>query len=67
MRRVLKTHGRICIADLMIGKEEGAARHDDEEYIPFYELVNLFENNGYITKHLKMNELLHVVLAVPIR
>jgi len=40
---------------------------NDEEYIRLYELVNLFENNGYITKHLKINELLHVVLAVPIR
>ncbi|MCR8659102.1 methyltransferase domain-containing protein [Paenibacillus endoradicis] len=67
MRRVLKTHGRICIADLMIDREECAVCEDDEEYIPLYELVNLFENNGYITKHLKINELLHVVLAVPIR
>jgi DNA-binding transcriptional MerR regulator len=56
MRRVLKPHGRICIADLM--------NHDS---ISLIDLVHLFETGGYITKHQKMNELLHVILAVPIR
>ncbi|WP_342561368.1 MerR family transcriptional regulator [Paenibacillus sp. FSL R7-0345] len=67
MRRVLKPHGRICIADLMMDSKEGAAGENDENYIPIYELVDLFEANGYITKHLKMNELLHILLAVSIR
>ncbi|WP_274365900.1 methyltransferase domain-containing protein [Paenibacillus thermotolerans] len=67
MRRVLKPHGRICVADLMIDGEGGAVIEDDAEYIPLIELINLFEDKGYITKHLKINELLHVVLAVPIR
>jgi putative AdoMet-dependent methyltransferase len=56
MRRVLKPHGRICIADLM-----------DHDSISLIDLVQIFENSGYITKHQKMNELLHVILAVPIR
>jgi len=67
MRRVLKPHGRICIADLMIGGEEGVLQGGDEDYIPLPVLIDLFENSGYITKKLKVNERLHVVLAVPIR
>lgn len=67
MRRVLKPHGRICIADLMMDSEEGAVGENDEDYIPLFELVDLFETNGYITKHLKINELLHIILAVPFR
>ncbi|MDR0269667.1 MerR family transcriptional regulator [Paenibacillus sp.] len=67
MCRVLKPHGRICLADLMINDGDYAAHEEDEDYIPLSELIHLFENSGYITKHLKINELLHVVLAVPIR
>ncbi|MDR6552644.1 methyltransferase domain-containing protein [Paenibacillus qinlingensis] len=67
MRRVLKPHGRICIADLMTDSIEGAVGEKGEDYIPLSELVDVFESNGYITKHFKMNELLHIILAVPIR
>jgi len=67
MRRVLKPHGRICIADLMIDREASTVHVEDEDYIPFLKLIELFENSGYITKRVKVNELLNVVLAVPIR
>lgn len=51
IRRVLKPHGRICITDLM---DAGKLQH-------------LFDTLGYITKHERINELLHIVYAVPIR
>ncbi|MBP2111202.1 class I SAM-dependent methyltransferase [Paenibacillus silagei] len=38
-----------------------------ENYILFPKLIDLLEDSGCITKHLKVNQLLHVVLAVPIR
>lgn len=67
MRRVLKPRGRICIADLMTDGEGSAAREEDENYIPFAKLIDLLESSGYVAKFQKMNELLHVVMAVPIR
>lgn len=67
MRRVLKPHGRICIADLMIDGEGSTAHEDEEDSILLPKLIDLLEDSGCITKHLKVNRLLHVVLAVPIR
>ncbi|MHA6484522.1 MerR family transcriptional regulator [Paenibacillus sp. strain BS8-2] len=67
MRRVMKPHGRICIADLMMDIEDGTTLWTVEEYIAISELIHMFEECGYITKKLKVNERLHVVLAVPIR
>ena len=67
IRRVLKPRGRICIADLMIAAEDTTDHDGDVDYMPFPKLMDLFETNGYITKHQKINEMLHVVLAVPIR
>ncbi|WP_410511964.1 MerR family transcriptional regulator [Paenibacillus sp. BR2-3] len=72
MRRVLKPHGRICITDLMLADEEAAAVYangagTDEQYGSLTGLLTLFENMGYITKHQRINELLHIVYAVPIR
>lgn len=67
MQRVLKPHGRICIADLMTDGNKAITDKGDEDYIPLSKLIELFETNGYITKKLKLNELLHIILAVPIR
>ncbi len=69
MRRVLKPHGRICIADLMNCEEESTASESSsiDDYIPLPALIDLFETCGYITKHLQVNEMLHVILAVPFR
>jgi len=66
MRRVLKPHGRICIADLMTIGESGACG-SSETGLPLPALLDALETNGYITKLDQMGERLHVVLAVPIR
>jgi putative AdoMet-dependent methyltransferase len=66
MRRVLKPRGRICITDLMQADEESGQEHE-EYYAYLSDLLNLFETIGYITKHQRINELLHIVYAVPIR
>jgi ubiquinone/menaquinone biosynthesis C-methylase UbiE len=67
MQRVLKPHGRICIADLMKDGNQGSADENDEDYIHLSKLIALFESNGYITKEIGINDKLHIVLAVPIR
>ncbi|MBP1962531.1 MerR family transcriptional regulator [Paenibacillus aceris] len=83
MRRVLKPHGRICITDLMFVNEvhkeqymaslEQQEKNDDihriqnEYYAMSTSLLNWFEENSYITKHIQLNELLTIVYAVPIR
>ncbi|CAM4399147.1 MerR family transcriptional regulator [Paenibacillus alkaliterrae] len=68
MRRVLKPHGRICITDLMLANEQKPDDPDNgQNYTPLGDLLNLFEKIGYITKHQRINELLHIVYAVPIR
>ena len=66
MRRVLKPHGRICIADLMTIGESGACG-SNETGLPLPALLDALETNGYITKLDQMGERLHVVLAVPVR
>lgn len=83
MRRVLKPHGRICLTDLMFENEwqreqyiaelERQGRTDDiqlildEYYAMSSSLLSWFDENGYITKHKQLNELLTMVYAVPIR
>ncbi|TDF92358.1 MerR family transcriptional regulator [Paenibacillus piri] len=83
MRRVLKPHGTICIADLMFENashrdayltslnEQGHTGLADAVQNKYYSvcpsLLQWFEDNGYITKHRQINELLHIVYAVPIR
>ncbi|OBR64138.1 transcriptional regulator [Paenibacillus oryzae] len=67
MQRVLKPHGRICIADLMMNENQISSNENDEDYIHLSKLIALFESNGYITKQMRINEMLYVVLAVPIR
>lgn len=83
MRRVLKPHGRICLTDLMFENEchreqyitelEHQDRTEDiqlilnEYYAMSSALLSWFDENGYITKHKQLNELLTMVYAVPIR
>ncbi|GAA3412573.1 methyltransferase domain-containing protein [Paenibacillus hodogayensis] len=68
MRRVLKPRGRICIADLMLPDEPladvGVAQLG---YPSLSGLLELFDELGYLVKHHRVNELLHLVYAVPIR
>jgi Predicted transcriptional regulators len=66
MRRVLKPHGRICVADLMSGGE-GGEPEGGEALLPLPALIGVLETSGYMTKLDRINERLHVVLAVPIR
>ncbi|MDQ0191785.1 MerR family transcriptional regulator [Paenibacillus wynnii] len=61
MRRVLKPHGRICITDCMIMDEDPTGDGSETR------LIKLFETKGYLTKHQRINERLHIVYAVPIR
>lgn len=71
MRRVLKPHGRICITDLMLADAVEAEFTEEPEsgddYCNLTRLLTLFESRGYMTKHQRINELLHIVYAVPIR
>jgi putative AdoMet-dependent methyltransferase len=83
MKRVLKPHGRICIADLMFadrekrevyfqrllqdGKTDQLKMLAQFHFTDLSQFIPLLENNGYITKHQQINDLLHVVYAVPIR
>ncbi|WP_445668056.1 class I SAM-dependent methyltransferase [Paenibacillus sp. FSL H3-0333] len=46
MRRVLKPHGRICIADLMIDGEVSTVHEGNEDYIQFPKLIDLLEDKG---------------------
>ncbi|HEY2494453.1 MAG TPA: MerR family transcriptional regulator [Paenibacillus sp.] len=69
IRRVLKPHGRICIADLMVTNEH-MNEHADEQgtrYPKVFRLIQWFEDQGYITNHRQVNPLLHMIYALPIR
>jgi putative AdoMet-dependent methyltransferase len=82
-RRVLKPHGRICITDLMFVNEEQREKYlqslmdsnqfetakaiQDKYYADSSQLISWFEKQGYITKHQQVNDLLHIVYAVPTR
>jgi putative AdoMet-dependent methyltransferase len=83
MQRVLKPHGRICIADLMFENEEKREayikkldREDKQQIIndiknEFYadrsKLLDWLDKNGYLTKVQQINEILHIIYAVPIK
>ncbi|MCI3921262.1 MerR family transcriptional regulator [Paenibacillus sp. TRM 82003] len=83
MRRVLKPHGRICIADLMFegeearrlyvdrlvaeGREDVAASIENEYFADRSKLLAWFDRNEYIVRTQPLTELLHIVYAVPMR
>lgn len=72
MRRVSKPRGRICIADLLFPDEEARASHaegfpDYGGYALLPDVAEWLEKRDYIVKAERINELLHIVYAVPIR
>lgn len=68
MRRILKPHGRICITDLMVANHDmDLPTEENKYYTSLTVLLHLFDTMGYVTKHHKINELLHIVYAVPLR
>lgn len=72
MRRVLKPHGRICIADYMYPNERMKPQDEHRsgqtpDYPLLTDLIGWLEQRDYFTKHHQINELLHVVCAIPIR
>jgi putative AdoMet-dependent methyltransferase len=83
MRRVLKPHGRICITDLMFesqskrdeyyqglrnaNKHEIITQIEDEYFADRSRLIHWFDEHDYVTKKKQINQILHIVLAVPLR
>ncbi|MEZ2657849.1 MerR family transcriptional regulator [Aneurinibacillus aneurinilyticus] len=83
MKRVLKPSGRICITDLMYesiedrerdikrlkqqGQEEAIHLMENKHYAFLPDVLYWFEENDYITKHKRIDNLLYIVYAVPIR
>ncbi|GAE25181.1 hypothetical protein JCM9140_1160 [Halalkalibacter wakoensis JCM 9140] len=83
MQRVLKPHGRICIADVMFEHEEKRQEYlrrlkqtkqeqvrkeiEKEHYADLSKLLIWFDDHGYVTKVQQMSELVYIVYAVPIK
>ncbi|PQP85394.1 transcriptional regulator [Paenibacillus sp. PCH8] len=83
MQRVLTGRGRICLTDLMFvdaahrdsyirqaettGHEEQLHALHERHFPLLDELCSWLEGQGYVTKYLRHNELLHTLLAVPLR
>lgn len=66
MRRVLKSHGRICIADLMVSQPENrpkAAGAKPESAVSLSGLLRLLADAGFKVHYRRLNEWLHVVCA----
>ncbi|WP_340399681.1 methyltransferase domain-containing protein [Paenibacillus sp. FSL H8-0079] len=83
MQRVLTSRGRIGLTDLMFvdathrdsyirqaettGHEEQLRALRERHFPLLDELCGWLEQQGYVTKHVRHNELLHTLLAVPLR
>ncbi|GIO12332.1 hypothetical protein J19TS2_18870 [Cohnella xylanilytica] len=83
IRRVLKPHGTICIADLMFENEDARGRYlerlrrdGDSAFVAWIEsesfadrsrLLDWLNGEGYLTQAKQVSELLHVIRAVPVR
>lgn len=68
MRRTLKPHGRICITDLMVTNHDtDLPTEENKYYTSLTDLLHWFDTMGYVTKYHQINELLHIVYAVPLR
>lgn len=66
MRRVLKPHGRIRIADLT-ESGEGGPQADSEAGLPLPALLEALETSDYLAKTDRVGGRTQVVLAVPVR
>ncbi|MNC68578.1 hypothetical protein D3C75_1191890 [compost metagenome] len=49
------------------GQEEWLRAVRERHFPLLNELCTWLESHGYVTKHIRYNELLHTVLAVPLR
>lgn len=72
MRRVLKPRGRICIADLLFRDERAKEAYtatfpENAEYALLPDVAEWLEKRDYVVKTKRLNELLHIVYAIPIR
>lgn len=83
MQRVLTSRGRIGLTDLMFvdathrdsyirqaettGHKEQLRALRERHFPLLSELCSWLEQQGYVTKHVRHNELLHTLLAVPLR
>lgn len=72
MRRVMKSRGRLCIADLLFADESAKEAYADcfpghGEYALLSDVVEWLERQDYMVKTRQLNALLHIVCAVPIR
>lgn len=83
MQRVLTVRGRICLTDLMyvdaayreryiraaeVAGDEAMLAAVRERHFPLLdELCRWLEQRGYVTKTVRHNDLLHTLLAVPLR
>lgn len=77
--RILKQGGRICITDLMFenghdrrkyfdrwmgkGREDILRSIQDEYYADRAHLLEFLKQRGFLTKHQKINEILHIIYA----
>ncbi|CAG7647752.1 2-methoxy-6-polyprenyl-1,4-benzoquinol methylase, mitochondrial [Paenibacillus solanacearum] len=72
MKRVLKPHGRICIADLMQGGLPTGSPHtpaspaDERHFADIPRLIGWFEASGYLATYKMLDEQLCIMYAVPI-
>ncbi|WP_233567743.1 class I SAM-dependent methyltransferase [Cohnella faecalis] len=70
MRRVLKPHGRISIADLFSLSDADSDLDDSDPMSGYPKLptvIRWLEAHGYMTRARRINDMLHLVCAVPIR
>ena len=82
MRRVLKPHGRICIADLMFenraervsylaklaqaGEQAILDQMEQAYYADRSQLLDWLHKNGYVARAERIHDLVHIVYAAPI-
>lgn len=81
MKRVLKAGGRICLTDLMFENQQTKHEYyqmlrqqkkpeiidavEDEYFADRSVLLHWFNRNGYVTECKQLNDILHMVYAVP--
>jgi putative AdoMet-dependent methyltransferase len=68
IHRVLKPHGRVCIVDLMFENQHQRNQYVGEKdyYADRSKLLDWFDQKGYITRAQQINDIVHIIYAVPI-